>query len=111
MTGLCGGPATAADHIVPLARWGGWRNGSTSRWRRVRAFVLARDGFRCQLPVDAAGNYDRTADTVADTAPIPADPNDPTNLRAACTRHNSQRGDGTGNRPAWIARRTTRWEW
>ncbi|UUW92680.1 hypothetical protein [Pimelobacter simplex] len=111
MTRLCGAHATAVDHIVPLARWGGWANGSTWRWRRVRAFVLTRDGHVCQLPVDAAGDYDLDADTVAALAPVPADPNDPTNLRAACARHNSQRGDGSGTRPAWIARRTTRWEW
>jgi 5-methylcytosine-specific restriction endonuclease McrA len=26
-----------------------WRNGSTRRWRAVRAEVLARDGYLCQI--------------------------------------------------------------
>lgn len=106
--GTCGAPATHADHIVPLSRWGGWTNGSTTAWKRVRAYVLNRDGHRCQLPVNAAGDYDLDADKVAASAPIPADPNDPTNLRAACARHNIQRGDGTGRR---YTPRPTRWEW
>ncbi len=30
----------------------GWQGGSTRRWRQVRAWVLARDNYRCrvQLP-------------------------------------------------------------
>lgn len=106
--GVCGAPATHADHIVPKARWGGWANGSTSAWKRVRKFVLARDGHRCQLPVTAAGDYDLAADLVARTAPMPANPDDPSNLRAACARHNMQRGDGSGRR---YQPRPTRWEW
>jgi 5-methylcytosine-specific restriction endonuclease McrA len=27
----------------------GWVGGSTRQWRRVRAFVLARDAYLCQL--------------------------------------------------------------
>lgn len=26
-----------------------WGNGSTTAWRKLRAAVLARDGYRCQL--------------------------------------------------------------
>lgn len=26
-----------------------WKNGSTTRWRKVRAFVLKRDSNRCQI--------------------------------------------------------------
>ena len=26
-----------------------WKGGSTTAWRRVRALVLARDGYRCRL--------------------------------------------------------------
>jgi hypothetical protein len=28
-----------------------WVGGSTRRWRRVRAFVLARDGYVCQVRI------------------------------------------------------------
>lgn len=28
-----------------------WKGGSTTAWRRVRAMVLIRDGFRCQLKI------------------------------------------------------------
>lgn len=30
----------------------GWKGGSTRRWRRTRAFVLARDGYRCRAHTD-----------------------------------------------------------
>lgn len=105
---LCLARATTVDHIVPLSRWGGWVNGSTARWRRCRLAALIADGWRCQLPVDDAGDYDRAGDTRAALAPMPADPHDPTNLRAACERHNKQRGDGTDRRRR---PRPTRWEW
>lgn len=26
-----------------------WRKGSTRRWRRLRAYVLMRDGYRCRM--------------------------------------------------------------
>lgn len=29
-----------------------WAGGSTRRWRRVRALVLARDGYRCRAHED-----------------------------------------------------------
>lgn len=28
---------------------GSWAGGSSRRWRRTRAYVLARDGYTCQL--------------------------------------------------------------
>lgn len=77
---LCGAWADQVDHVVRKADGGtddvdnlraacrscnlrrsggrgsapGWRGGSTRRWRRVRLFVLSRDGYRCQVPVDEA---------------------------------------------------------
>lgn len=108
----CSTRASTADHIIPRKVFGGWLNGSTRRWRKVRSFVLDRDGYRCQLPVDAAGNYDRDADTVA-ADPVPVtDPDDPRNLRASCQLHNQQRNDGT-DRAATFRRRHAgpTWEW
>lgn len=29
-----------------------WQGGSTSAWRRIRAHVLARDGYRCRAHTD-----------------------------------------------------------
>lgn len=31
---------------------GGWEGGSTRAWRRVRAAVLRRDGYRCRAHAD-----------------------------------------------------------
>ena len=90
--------------------------GSTAAWRRLRLRILERDGWRCRVPVDPAGNAaatgpecgarlvpststrdrDRHAhvDHVvprAECARLGVEPDDPVNLRAACGRHNLQR--------------------
>lgn len=39
--------------------------GSTRRWRRLRSYVLARDGWRCQLWVDAGGRHVEDGDPAA----------------------------------------------
>jgi len=108
---LCGAYADHVDHVRPWSWWTGLRprRGSTSAWRRLRAYVLDRDGRRCQLPVDAAGDYDQGADQLlvaglADDGqptglPLPSHPDDPANLRAACARHNLQRGDARAAAP------------
>lgn len=36
-------------HVV---RAPGTRNGGSRRWRRIRAYVLERDGYTCQLRLD-----------------------------------------------------------
>lgn len=87
---LCGAYADHVDHIVAWARFGlPPRKGSTARWRRIRRYVLDRDGWSCRVPVDDAG---RLVDEQL-PAELPQHPDDPTNLRAACARHNLQRGD------------------
>jgi 5-methylcytosine-specific restriction protein A len=56
------------------------RGGSTRRWRRVRARVLARDRYRCQLcgaPATEVDHVVRVADGGSDH---------PGNLRAICGR-------------------------
>lgn len=123
MSRLCGVQLDASapvDHIVPRWLWGARPVGSTRRWRRVRLYVLGRDGWRCQLPVDAADAYDRAADAAAHRLdddgmpvgrPLPADPDHPTNLRAACALHNWQRGDGRAAPTAGRRAGSTRWEW
>lgn len=39
--------------------------GSTRAWRRLRAFVLRRDGFRCQMQVAASGRHVEDDDPAA----------------------------------------------
>jgi 5-methylcytosine-specific restriction endonuclease McrA len=62
------------------------------RWRKVRRFVLERDGYRCQLRcspkcrliADAVDHVERPEDA-------PGRAFDPTNLRAACSSCNTSR--------------------
>lgn len=79
--------------------------GSTRLWRRIRLYVLERDGWRCRVPVDGDGRIDPagrpcglpavTADHVIPRALWPAGVpgvDDPGNLRAACEPHNLSKG-------------------
>lgn len=106
--------------------------GSTKAWRRLRLAVLERDGWRCQVPVDAAGRIDpagqpcglpaETADHIVPRKLGGLDVAD--NLRAACAPHNRRKGaqldTAAGQLPAATRRRgpwrgsTTparRWDW
>lgn len=84
--------------------------GSTRSWRRLRAFVLDRDGHRCRVPLPdgrECGQYATHADHIITRADGGTD--DPDNLRAACADCNLRRG---ADRPA--ARRVTAtrsWSW
>jgi 5-methylcytosine-specific restriction endonuclease McrA len=86
-----------------------WAGGSTRAWRRLRAYVLDRDGYACQVPVDAAG--DQVEETLAVRrclayahhaghviAKCEGGPDTPENLRATCARHNLTEGAGLGAR-------------
>lgn len=120
MTQTCGQQADHVDHILPRSAWPAvdslgrpiphalTAKGSTRRWRRIRAWVLARDGWRCQVLVDEAGEVLE--------APRPArpplGPDDPDWLRATCPRHNLQRGAAlTDARPTHRRTTPTRWSW
>ena len=108
---LCGAYADHVDHIDPrLGRADSALRpaGSTRRWRRIRAWVLDRDGHRCQVLVDEAGQV-----VEAPRPPVaPAGPDDPTWLRATCPRHNLSRGASTTDaRPSTTTPTPTRWSW
>ena len=70
------------------------RRGSTSRWRRIRAWVLERDRHTCQKIVDGhiCGAYAHTVGHIVRRENGGGD--DPVNLRAECTACNY------GERPA-----------
>lgn len=79
----------------------GWRGGSTRRWRRVRAAVLAANlsanHGRCRLGV--AGVCTGRADTVHHTHGRARTGDDPRYLVAACTACNLHIGDPTTHPP------------
>lgn len=90
-----------------------WAGGSTRAWRRLRAFVLERDGFRCQLPADddpaqLCLAWATHADHIVPRSQGGLDT--AANLRAACAHHNLKRGAG---RPSTPRRRRPpiRWSW
>lgn len=85
-----------------------WAGGSTRAWRRLRRYVLERDGYRCRVVVDEATG--QLCGTWADTAGhviAKADGGQDTaeNLRAECRRHNFSGG------AAAAARRRPSWSW
>lgn len=113
----CGAYADHVDHIDPRL---GRRDsalkptGSTRRWRRIRRYVLDRDGWACQVLVDADPwtGEQRVVDSPRPTEP-PAGPDDPAWLRATCPAHNLQRGPAlTDARPTQDSRQSAgRWDW
>lgn len=66
------------------------RFGSTRRWRRLRAIVLARDGHRCAL----CGNYGNDVGHIRARALGGQDV--PTNLRVECASCNRSAGAKLG---------------
>lgn len=92
-----------------------WRGGSTSQWRRLRAYVLDRDGHRCQMPVRGGDGSNGGATCGAFATHVdhitPRSKGgaflDPANCRAACAPCNLRRGagDAPGRRrpspPGW----------
>ena len=69
------------------------RAGSTRRWRKIRAYVLDRDGHRCQIRtpgicIGVATHVDHIV------AYVHGGTDEPSNCRAACAPCNLARGDG-----------------
>lgn len=66
-----------------------WAGGSTTAWRRLRAYVLARDGYICQVRMDCCTHH---ADQVDHIIPRSAGGEDTEqNCRAACRACNLAR--------------------
>jgi hypothetical protein len=78
-----------SDQVRCLEHRGTPRNGSTRRWRKVRAAVLKRDGYRCRY----CGAEATTVDHVRPVVSGGTDRED--NLVAACADCNGTKGDKT----------------
>lgn len=76
----------------------GWRTRrvNSRAWRRVRAVVLARDGWVCRM----VEGCEERATTVDHVVPLSRGGAmyDQRNLRAACARHNSEAGGRLASR-------------
>lgn len=73
----------------------GWQGGSTTRWRKIRALILARDGHTCQLRL---AGCTREA-THAHHLDGKAMGDDPARLVASCASCNLTTGKPTGDPP------------
>ena len=73
-----------------------WAGGSTRRWREVRAFVLERDGWQCQVQLPGCEGRARHAHHVQGRA-VTGD--DPRYVVAACEHCNLKIGDPTKKDP------------
>lgn len=82
-----------------------WRAGSTRAWRIIRAQVLARDGYLCQLKID--GICTTRATCVHHTLGRSITGDDPRYLTASCDPCNLHVGDPTKHDPQPTPR--TRW--
>lgn len=74
-----------------------WAKGSSRSWRRVRALVLARDGYRCQLRLDLCTTL---ATAVHHTVAREVAGDSPAMLIACCQPCNNTIGDPTRHDPA-----------
>lgn len=92
----------------------GWAGGSTRAWRRLRAAVLERDRYRCQVPTGEVDGQlvicGRPARTVGHVDALALGGRllaDASRLRAECEPHNY----GDGARLANARRRRRSWSW
>jgi len=95
------------------------RGGSTTRWRKLRRWVAARDGMVCRRPLCPCGGVALTWEPgqpntvtlghiVADTD---GGSSHPENLRAECARENYADGARITNRKRARSRLNTSREW
>lgn len=68
-----------------------WSKGSTTAWRRVRAVVLERDSFKCQLRIPTVCTT--AATEVHHTLPRAVAGDDPRYLLASCRPCNLRAGE------------------
>lgn len=73
-----------------------WERGSTRAWRRIRALVLARDGYRCR--VNLPGCTTR-ATAAHHTVGRGVSGDNPDYLLASCDHCNGAAGDPTEHDP------------
>ena len=71
----------------------GSRGGSTRQWRKLRARVLARDGYRCQWGLEGCTGDATHADHVKPRSK--GGPDTMANLVASCRNCNLKRGNRT----------------
>lgn len=84
--------------------------GSTSRWRRIRRFILDRDNHRCMVPLPDGRTCLQPATHVDHiVARVLGGTDHPTNLRAACQQCNLRRGTATGH--VKVTRQRKAWTW
>lgn len=85
----------------------GWSGGSTTRWRRIRAYVLQRDRHQCQI---RGPKCTGTATTVDHIVPKSAGGEDTTtNLRGACPPCNYGRRHVVEVQPQPQPKRVSKW--
>lgn len=100
----------------------GWSSGSTRRWRRLRADVLASAGYRCKVHPTHCNAASAKPHTCLQRAPLHDDEgvpaghahhldgkkngDDPTRIRAACSACNLAIGDPGEGDPAPMPRTT-----
>jgi 5-methylcytosine-specific restriction endonuclease McrA len=74
----------------------GWKNGSTRAWRKIRAQILRRDAYICQLKIVGVCTYKATCVHHLDGKALG---DNPERCVASCTPCNLHIGDPTGNDP------------
>jgi 5-methylcytosine-specific restriction endonuclease McrA len=83
----------------------GWRGGSTTAWRRLRALVLDRDEHTCQVRLPGCTGVATHADHITPKSRGGTD--HPGNLRGSCRSCNLHRGTGPDPDPS--PKRITKW--
>lgn len=78
-----------------------WQKGSTTAWRRIRAVVLLRDGYRCQLQIP--GICTTTATQVHHLLGRDISGDDPRYLAASCAPCNQKAGHPPTSKPKRVS--------